>query len=48
MSQNVNLSTLLVLNGLESDPILSFLEWDAADTESQAQAASHLVRAAET
>ena len=48
MSQNVNLSTLLVLNGLESDPILSFLEWDTADTESQAQAASHLVRAAET
>ena len=48
MSQNVNLSTLLVLNGLESDPILSFLEWDTADTESQAQAASHLIRSAET
>ena len=48
MSQNVKLSSLLVLNELNRDPVLSFLEWDAEDPASQAEAAAHLVRAAET
>jgi protein of hypothetical function DUF815 len=48
MSQNVKLSSLLVLNELNRDPALSFLEWDAEDPASQAEAAAHLVRAAET
>ena len=48
MSQNVVLSSLLVLNELNRDPVLSFLEWDAEDPVSQAEAAAHLVRAAET
>ena len=48
MSQNVKLSTLLVLNTLDQDPILSFLEWDADDVEVQAECAAHLIRAAET
>ena len=47
MSQNVKLSSLLVLNELNRDPVLSFLEWDADDPTSQAEAAAHLVRAAE-
>ena len=47
MSQNVKLSSLLVLNELNHDPVLSFLEWDADDPTSQAEAAAHLVRAAE-
>jgi len=47
MSRNVKLSSLLVLNRLERDPILSFLEWDADDTEVQAECAAHLIRAAE-
>ena len=47
MSQNVSLSTLFVLNTLDRDPILSFLEWDADDTEVQAECAAHLIRAAE-
>lgn len=48
MSPNVALSSLLVLNELNRDPVLSFLEWDAEDSASQAEAAAHLVRAAET
>lgn len=48
MSQNVKLSTLLVLNTLDQDPILSFLEWDADDVEVQAECAACLIRAAET
>ena len=48
MSPNVALSSLLVLNELNRDPVLSFLEWDAEDPASQAEAAAHLVRAAET
>ncbi len=48
MSQNVKLSTLLVLNTLDQDPILSFLEWDADDVEVQAECAARLIRAAET
>ena len=42
MSQNVKLSSLLVLNELNRDPVLSFLEWDADDPTSQAEAAAHL------
>ena len=48
MSQNVKLSTLLVLNTLDQDPILSFLEWDADDVEVRAECAARLIRAAET
>lgn len=47
MSQNVKLSTLFVLNSLDRDPILSFLEWDADDAEVQAECAAELIRAAE-
>lgn len=47
MSQNMKLSTLLVLNTLDQDPILSFLEWDADDAEIQAECVAHLIRAAE-
>ena len=44
MSQNLKLSTLFVLNSLDCDPILSFLEWDA---EIRAECVGHLIRAAE-
>lgn len=47
MSRNVKLSTLFVLNSLDRDPILSFLEWDADDAEVQAECAAELIRAAE-
>ena len=47
MSQNVKLSTLFVLNSLDRDPILSFMEWDADDAEVQAECAAELIRAAE-
>ena len=47
MSQNVKLSTLFVLNSLDRDPILSFLEWDADDAEVQAECAAELIHAAE-
>ena len=47
MSRNLKLSTLFVLNSLERDPILSFLEWDADDTEIQAECVGRLIRAAE-
>ena len=48
MSQNVKLSTLLVLNSLEHDPVLSFLAWDADDPEIRAECTAHLIRAAES
>ena len=47
MSQNLKLSTLFVLNSLDCDPILSFLEWDADDAEIRAECVGHLIRAAE-
>ena len=47
MSQNLKLSTLFVLNSLDCDPILSFLKWDADDTEIRAECVGHLIRAAE-
>ena len=47
MSRNVKLSTLFVLNSLDRDPILRFLEWDADDAEVQAECAAELIRAAE-
>ena len=47
MSQNLKLSTLFVLNSLDCDPILSFLEWDANDAEIRAECVGHLIRAAE-
>ena len=47
MSQNLKLSTLFVLNSLDCDPILSFLEWDADDAEIRAECVGQLIRAAE-
>ena len=47
MRQNVKLSTLYVLNSLSKDPVLGFLEWNAADSEMQAECAAHLIRCAE-
>ena len=47
MSQNLKLSTLFVLNSLDCDPILSFLEWDTDDAEIRAECVGHLIRAAE-
>lgn len=48
MSKNVKLSSLLVLNELDRDPVLRFLTCDADDPTAQSEAAAHLVRAAET
>lgn len=47
MNQNVKLSTLFVLNSLNCDPILSFLEWDEDDAEIRAECTAQLIRAAE-
>ena len=47
MGQNLKLSTLFVLNSLDCDPILSFLEWDADDAEIRAECVGQLIRAAE-
>ena len=48
MSRNLKLSTLLVLNSLERDPILSFLEWNTDDPEMRAECTAQLIRVAET
>ena len=47
MSHNVNLSDLLVLDFLRSDPTLSFLDARADDATAKAQCASRLIANAE-